>query len=114
MIELVSAARCIQCNLCVSVCPTNVFNGETGTVPTIARKQDCQTCYMCELYCPVDALYVSSLSDAETNVDEESLMQSGLLGSYRKEVGWGRGRERGASSDCHLYKPMQPVHSHPG
>ena len=26
MIELVSQTRCIECNLCVKMCPTNVFD----------------------------------------------------------------------------------------
>lgn len=92
MIELVSASKCVGCNQCVKVCPTNVFDeGEDG-VPTIARKRDCQTCFICELYCPVDALYVAPDTDAAYDVEEQSLEQNGLLGSYREQVGWGRGR----------------------
>ena len=62
MIEIVSAAACIACDICVKVCPTDVFDrGEDG-VPVIARQSDCQTCFMCEAYCPTDALYVSPVS----------------------------------------------------
>ena len=62
MIEIVDAAACIACDLCVKVCPTDVFDrGEDG-VPVISRQSDCQTCFMCEAYCPVDALYVSPVS----------------------------------------------------
>jgi NAD-dependent dihydropyrimidine dehydrogenase PreA subunit len=32
--------------------------GMNGDVPVIARPEDCQTCFMCELYCRADALYV--------------------------------------------------------
>ena len=98
MIELVSAARCIGCNKCVSVCPTDVFDpGAADGVPTIARLDDCQTCFLCEAYCPVDALFVAPqrrpLTDDEraTTVPEES-----DLGSYRREIGWGHGRVPGA------------------
>ncbi len=52
MIELVSEERCIQCDVCVDVCPTNVFDAVPGGPPVIARKADCQTCFMCEVYCP--------------------------------------------------------------
>lgn len=99
MIELVSESRCIQCDLCVSVCPTNVFDSVPNAPPTIARKSDCQTCYMCELYCPVDALYVAPESDQQTTVNEAELAETGLLGSYRKKVGWGPGRARTAKTD---------------
>ncbi|AIQ65613.1 NADH dehydrogenase subunit I [compost metagenome] len=97
MIEIVSAERCIGCNQCVSVCPTNVFDkGEAG-VPVIARQSDCQTCFMCELYCPVDALYVAPDAEAATGVTEEQLSSGELLGGYRAKVGWGKGRQPVAS-----------------
>jgi len=49
MIELLSEERCIGCNLCVSVCPTDVFDEVPGALPVIARVDDCQTCFMCEV-----------------------------------------------------------------
>ena len=89
MIELVSESRCIECNLCVKVCPTNVFDKVPNAPPTIARQSDCQTCFMCELYCPVDALYVAPEVEPLESVDENSLKETGLLGSYRNNIGWG-------------------------
>lgn len=99
MIELVSEARCIGCDVCVDVCPTNVFDRVPGGVPRIARQEDCQTCFMCEAYCPVDALYVAPQAEQQVGVDEEALAASGLLGSYRAVVGWGPKRTPGAASD---------------
>jgi NAD-dependent dihydropyrimidine dehydrogenase PreA subunit len=99
MIELLSQERCIGCNRCVAVCPTNVFEAQPGDAPAIARQMDCQTCFMCELYCPVDALYVAPLADEERGADETVLQRQGLLGSYRREVGWGKGRTSTASTD---------------
>ncbi len=75
VIELVSASRCIKCNICVNICPTNVFDRVPDAPPAIARKSDCQTCYMCELYCPVDALYVAPESDLQTSVNEAELAE---------------------------------------
>ncbi|GIO14908.1 4Fe-4S ferredoxin [Cohnella xylanilytica] len=92
MIEIVSESRCVACNRCVSVCPTNVFDSVKGGIPVIARQDDCQTCFICELYCPVDALYVAPDSEAVTGVTEEELEREGLLGGYREKVGWGKGR----------------------
>jgi len=57
MIELIVESRCTGGGDCVSICPTHVF-GMNGDVPVIARLEDCQTCFMCELYCQADALYV--------------------------------------------------------
>ncbi|MEU8689968.1 ferredoxin family protein [Streptomyces sp. NPDC048665] len=100
MIELVSAERCITCDKCIKVCPTNVFDrGEDG-IPVLARRDDCQTCFQCEANCPADALYVAPLTrplpDDSTARDEEHLDRTGLLGSYRRHIGWGRGRTPGA------------------
>ncbi len=92
MIELLSESKCISCNQCVNVCPTNVFEKVGDGIPVIARQSDCQTCFMCELYCPVDALYVAPDSERSVSVSEDELDDSGLLGGYREKVGWGPDR----------------------
>lgn len=99
MIELVSENRCIQCGLCVKVCPTFVFDTDGNGLPVIARQEDCQTCFVCEAHCPADALYVSPFADEKVDVDEDELIASGLLGSWRATVGWGPGRTKLASID---------------
>jgi NAD-dependent dihydropyrimidine dehydrogenase PreA subunit len=88
MIELVSPSRCTGCNICVAVCPVNVFDIVKGAPPAIARKADCQTCYLCEVYCPVDALYVAPEAEESAVIDEMDLIERGLLGSYRRAIGW--------------------------
>ncbi|WNG85445.1 ferredoxin family protein [Mycobacterium sp. ITM-2016-00317] len=114
MIEIVSAAACIACDVCVKVCPTDVFDrGEDG-IPVIARQSDCQTCFMCEAYCPVDALYVSPVSapvdSASPHADEAAVSRAGLFGGYREMVGWGRGRTAGALRDRNpLLKAVPPL-----
>ena len=87
MIEIIDAERCTSCDICVNVCPTNVFDKTTG-IPVIARQGDCQTCFLCELYCPEDALFVSPFADTAQGVDVVALKQQALLGSYRRSVGW--------------------------
>ena len=88
MIELVSASRCTGCNICVRVCPVNVFDIVPGGVPVIARQHACQTCFMCEAWCPESAMYVSPNVDSPTPVDEQALLDAGVLGSYRRHIGW--------------------------
>jgi NAD-dependent dihydropyrimidine dehydrogenase PreA subunit len=91
MIELVSESRCINCDKCVQVCPTNVFDAVPGEAPRIARQSDCQTCFLCEAYCPTDALFVAAEAHARVQVDEEELVQKKLLGVYRNHLGWSKG-----------------------
>jgi NAD-dependent dihydropyrimidine dehydrogenase PreA subunit len=87
MIEIIDAERCTSCDICVSVCPTNVFDKTEG-VPVIARQGDCQTCFLCELYCPEDALFVSPYAEAPQHVDLVALKQASTMGSYRRAIGW--------------------------
>ncbi|WP_336785326.1 ferredoxin family protein [Paenibacillus sp. MMO-177] len=103
MIEVVSESRCVSCNQCVSVCPTNVFDRGDDGIPVIARQDECQTCFMCELYCPVDALYVAPDSEQVIGITEREAERQGLLGGYREKVGWGKGRTPVASHD-YMYR----------
>ena len=87
MIQVIDPETCTSCNICVTVCPTNVFD-KTGGIPVIARQDDCQTCYLCELYCPEDALFVAPFADDLQTIDLVALKASGVMGSYRRAVGW--------------------------
>ena len=98
MIELISESRCIECDICVKVCPANVFD-KTGGLPIIARQDDCQTCFLCELYCPADALYVSPIMDADDPVDEADLVAKGLMGGFARAMGWKNAKPRGTHTD---------------
>ena len=88
MIELVIAERCTSCNACVEICPTNVLDATAEGPPAIARQQDCQTCFMCELYCRQDAIYVAPDCERPTPVDKGEILASGLLGEFRRHHGW--------------------------
>jgi NAD-dependent dihydropyrimidine dehydrogenase PreA subunit len=103
VIEIVSADRCIDCNKCVEVCPTNVFDAVADSHPVIARQSDCQTCFMCEAYCPVDALFVAPSAEPAAvgsgYLDEDELVAAGRFGEYRRWLGWGNGRPPGSLRD---------------
>jgi NAD-dependent dihydropyrimidine dehydrogenase PreA subunit len=96
VIELVSPERCITCDKCIRVCPTDVFDRGADGVPVIARQSDCQTCFQCEANCPTDALFVAPQTHPQPLLNEHELAASGLLGSYRAQLGWGHGRTPGA------------------
>lgn len=100
MIELVSPTRCTGCNICVAACPTGVFDAVPGGLPVIARQHDCQTCFMCELYCPADALWVAPEAEARGDASEALLAERGQLGSYRRAVGWQAGSAPTAVHDA--------------
>lgn len=92
MIEVLSEARCTGCNICVRICPTNVFDeGDAGASPTLPRHSDCQTCFQCEAYCPEEAIYVAPFREraAEGSAwrDEAQLVERGQLGLYRRLAG---------------------------
>lgn len=103
MIEIVSRSACIACDVCVKVCPTDVFDRGDDGIPVIARQSDCQTCFMCEAYCPTDALYVAPVSEPvgpdSPHADETAVRSAGLFGQYRALIGWGQGRTPGARLD---------------
>jgi NAD-dependent dihydropyrimidine dehydrogenase PreA subunit len=104
MIELISTARCTECNICVRICPMNVFDRVAGAAPVVARQHDCQTCFMCELYCPDDALYVAPDTRAVQSVNEPAL----ALGSYRAAIGWSRSARTNRGVDL-SYKLLPPI-----
>jgi NAD-dependent dihydropyrimidine dehydrogenase PreA subunit len=111
MIEVLSQTRCTRCDLCIKVCPTNVFARGPAGIPVIARQEDCQTCFQCEAYCPADALFVSPLRvpapEGHEWRDEAALAAKGLLGLYRKRVGWGKGPKPVMPSDEEFFAIVQ-------
>ncbi|GGZ30873.1 4Fe-4S dicluster domain-containing protein [Asticcacaulis endophyticus] len=86
MIADLDPSICNGCGVCVQICPANVFDMGAGT-PVIARTDDCQTCFLCELYCETDAIYVDPDCEAPVAVDREQI--SPLRGKFRRESGWG-------------------------
>ncbi len=86
MIEFILADSCDGCGRCVEICPTLVL--DTGPVPVIARAEDCQTCFMCELYCPRDAIFVGPDADRVEGFDPATVTAAGLMGEMRRHHGW--------------------------
>jgi NAD-dependent dihydropyrimidine dehydrogenase PreA subunit len=88
MIAHIFADRCTGENDCVTACPTHVLDAGADGVPVIARLDQCQSCFMCELYCPNDAIYVAADQRGPEAVDPAAILASGQLGKLRRDYDW--------------------------
>lgn len=57
-IKTIDYERCTDCGICYKICPMDVFD-RVGRLVYLARVEDCMTCFLCELDCPVDCIYVA-------------------------------------------------------
>jgi NAD-dependent dihydropyrimidine dehydrogenase PreA subunit len=99
MIEVVLSDRCTKTGTCAKVCPNDVFDFKPGAPPVIARQEDCVTCFICEAFCKFDALYVSPKAKPDPVTDIPGLLTSGVVGSYRRVLGWDRNAPGAANVD---------------
>jgi NAD-dependent dihydropyrimidine dehydrogenase PreA subunit len=91
MIAHIFEELCVTgCNACVTACPTHVLDTSADGPPRIARLDQCQTCFMCELYCDTDAIYVAPDQRGPEAVSPEAIVASGHLGRLRRDYGWDR------------------------
>ncbi|MCJ7532178.1 MAG: 4Fe-4S binding protein [Anaerolineales bacterium] len=56
---LYNPEKCIGCEMCVHVCPHNVFIMQ-GRLAQLVRSEACMECGACQVNCPTDALVVES------------------------------------------------------
>lgn len=109
MITPILESRCTGCNICVEVCPTLVL-AEGENSPRIAQIEACQTCYMCEVHCPADAIYVAPDQTGPENISEETILASGQLGRIRHDQGWDRpGLLEGGEDHLSVYWRLGPL-----
>ncbi len=105
MIAHIFEDLCTGCEACVTVCPTHVLDPGPAGRPLIARLDQCQTCFMCELYCPMDAIYVGADQHAAEAIDPQEIRASGRLGQVKRDYGWGED----ASPDLAEYWRLGPL-----
>lgn len=55
---------CNGCEICVDECPMDVLRMDKETKkPFIKYLRDCQSCFLCEVDCPVEAIYVTPVRE---------------------------------------------------
>ena len=63
-IRKIDVKLCIGCNVCVDVCPMDVIRIDpVGNKAYIKYLRDCQSCFLCEVECPEDAIEVVSVHE---------------------------------------------------
>jgi NAD-dependent dihydropyrimidine dehydrogenase PreA subunit len=62
-IERIDPELCNGCGICINTCTVDVIRmDEESGKAVIKYPEDCMTCGYCELDCPQNAIYVSSLT----------------------------------------------------
>ena len=58
-VEKYDSKKCTGCGACIEYCTRDVWRMDRETNKAyMAYKEDCQTCYTCEINCPVSAIWV--------------------------------------------------------
>jgi len=59
-IQKIDRELCNGCQRCVQICPQDVLRFDPKEKrPHIQYLRDCQSCFLCEIECPKEAIYVT-------------------------------------------------------
>ncbi len=56
-VERIDYEACSDCGECYETCPLDVYD-RVGSTYYIAHHADCMVCFLCEIDCPQDAIYI--------------------------------------------------------
>jgi len=56
-VKAIDYTRCSACLQCYNICPMDVFD-VVSRQAYIAWQKDCMCCFLCEMECPEEAIYV--------------------------------------------------------
>lgn len=58
---------CKKCNICVELCPKEVFAAAEMGMPQVRYEDACTRCLTCELHCPEYALEIEKVEKKKKN-----------------------------------------------
>ena len=59
MIQSIDQEKCTGCGTCMEICPVDTFRIEEEIQKAgIKYPEDCLTCFLCEMRCPEEAIFV--------------------------------------------------------
>lgn len=105
--------KCIGCEHCVSVCPTNYLDlNEAGKVqPSSDKAKDCTSCGQCILHCPVGAIEgvgeFEELDKVFSDKDKITIVQ--FAPSIRTSIGEEFGMEKGEIATGQLVSALKEI-----
>lgn len=70
--------RCVKCDECVDVCPTDVFaagSDVTNGFPVVKNATDCIECFSCKDVCRSDAVIFEDVKEVQRLIIDEKLIQ---------------------------------------
>lgn len=56
-VETIDYEVCSDCGECYDTCPLDVYD-RVGSKYYIAHREDCMACFLCEIDCPQDCIYI--------------------------------------------------------
>lgn len=74
VVKKINQEICLKCLKCYNFCPMDVFGVDDNMV-FIKYKDDCQSCYLCVIECPSNAILV----DPERPVDIFDVYKEDIL-----------------------------------
>jgi 2-oxoglutarate ferredoxin oxidoreductase subunit delta len=66
---------CKACGICISLCPTHVFDPDAGGQAVPVRQEDCTACRLCEWHCPDFAVEVLAPADARAGAEARAAVE---------------------------------------
>lgn len=59
-IESINSNRCNGCGICEKTCSMDVIRIDKETRKAVIKyREDCMACFLCEMDCPAEAIYVT-------------------------------------------------------
>jgi 2-oxoglutarate ferredoxin oxidoreductase subunit delta len=55
---IIDKKRCTSCNICIDICPVEVFSRDKDNKVVVSKPDECIGCRACEAQCPKSAIII--------------------------------------------------------